>query len=232
MRYTKTMNHLKPNTYHLTSNTYDLRPKKAFTLIEILIVVAVIGILAVLAMTNWKGQLNKAKDTQRKKDLNRLRTAFEEYYNDHNCYPPSDILNNCGGSELQPYLNSIPCDPETHTPYYYVFDENNPSCGQEFRILTTLRNNNDQAIKKLGCDPESGCGYKNENQSNYNYGVTSTNTSLTTPSPSPSLNGHYACDPQGICNYYNNPIEANCPITFNNPNCNNQCSNPSTHCSQ
>ena len=238
--------------------------KRAFTLIEILIVVAIIAILTLLAITNWHQQLNRAKDTQRKKDLTRLRTAFEEYYNDHQCYPPSNILNNCGSSELQPYLNSIPCDPAYQTPYCYVPDSNNPDCGQEFRILAALQNLDDPAISEIGCNGIASCGYETTcyqltGRTGYNYGIASTNARLAnpspeplpsdapipsvspppspTPTPSPSSSptptpGNYACDPQGICNYYNDPAAANCPVTFADPTCNNACNDPNNRCSQ
>ena len=252
--------------------------KKAFTLIEILIVVAIIAILTLLAIANWHQQLNRAKDAQRKKDLNRLKIAFEEYYDDNNCYPPTDIVNHCGGNQLQPYLNTIPCDPAYKTPYCYVTDGSN--CPQEFKLLATLQNRNDPAIKDLGCNGADACGYETTchqltGRTGYNYGVSSSNASLanpnpepvpsstpqssptpnptSTPTPSPSSSptptphpgplhsptptptptpGNYACDPQGVCNYYADPASANCPVTFANSTCNNACSNPANRCSQ
>jgi len=241
--------------------------KKAFTLIELMIVVAIIAILTLLAITNWHQQINRAKDAQRKKDLNRLKIAFEDYYNDHQCYPPADILNHCEGNELQPYLNSIPCDPSDNTPYCYIHDPDNQTCGQEFRILAALKNPHDPAIAELGCNSVAACGYETTCQqitgrTGYNYGVTSSNVSLANPNPEPAPNtsptpsstptptpspsssptptptpsqtplaGNYACDPQGICNYYSDPIAANCPVTFANSTCNYQCADPNNRCS-
>ncbi|MFC1653591.1 hypothetical protein ACFL1M_01975 [Patescibacteria group bacterium] len=53
----------------------------------------------------------------------------------------------------------------------------------------------------------------------------------TKPTPTPDPNT-YACDPGGNCNNYQNPQAAGCPIFFNSDNCDNRCSDTSTHCRQ
>jgi len=51
----------------------------AFTLIEILVVIAIIGILATLAMVSYSGSQKQARDTQRKSDLKQYQTALESH---------------------------------------------------------------------------------------------------------------------------------------------------------
>ena len=107
--------------------------RRGFTLIELVVVVAILALLLIITMMSWKNQLNKARDAQRKDDLQRISIAFEEYFSDFGCYPPENILDNCGGGELKPYLDKIPCDPVTDKPYEYVPDGDNPACPRNFR---------------------------------------------------------------------------------------------------
>ena len=60
---------------------------KAFTLIELLIVVAIIGILAAIAVPNFLNAQARAKIARAKGDLRSLSTALESYRIDHNRYP-------------------------------------------------------------------------------------------------------------------------------------------------
>lgn len=66
----------------------SLRKAQAgFTIIELLIVIAIIAILAGLVLNNFQGAQAKARDTQRVTDINNIHTKLEEYYNDNNGYP-------------------------------------------------------------------------------------------------------------------------------------------------
>jgi prepilin-type N-terminal cleavage/methylation domain-containing protein len=125
--------------------------KHAFTLLELLIVIALIVIIAsvVIVLSKPLDQIAKANDTKRKNDLDVLYKAFEEFYNDHGCYPKpeevcydnptnictisktatSKICNICGGKEnapssfsnFSPYLKGLPCDPE-HPKKKYLYE--------------------------------------------------------------------------------------------------------------
>ncbi len=61
--------------------------KRAFTLIELLIVVAIIGILAAIAVPNFLGAQIRAKNSRVQSDFASLRTALESYNIDNNGYP-------------------------------------------------------------------------------------------------------------------------------------------------
>lgn len=54
---------------------------KAFTLIEMLVVVSLIGILAALALVSFGGAQKQARDTTRKSDLKQYQNALEIYGN-------------------------------------------------------------------------------------------------------------------------------------------------------
>ncbi len=60
----------------------------AFTLIELLIVVAIIGILAAIAVPNFLNAQVRAGVSRVKADFKAISTAMELYYLDNNDYPP------------------------------------------------------------------------------------------------------------------------------------------------
>lgn len=69
-----------------------------FTLVELLVVIAVIGMLAGLLLTNFVGVRGRASDAKRKSDIAQLKTAVRIYYNDFQNYPTasSGTMMGCG----------------------------------------------------------------------------------------------------------------------------------------
>jgi prepilin-type N-terminal cleavage/methylation domain-containing protein len=66
------------------------RNNKGFTLIELMIVVAIIGILAAIAIPQFNSYRQKAHDSAAKSQLKNLATAMESFYVDKDTYTGAD----------------------------------------------------------------------------------------------------------------------------------------------
>jgi general secretion pathway protein G len=79
-----------------------------FTLMEIMIVMALIVTLASVGLSIYGNSVTRAKEATLKEDLFRMRDAIDQYYADKNKYPASlDAL------VSEKYLRAIPMDPFT-----------------------------------------------------------------------------------------------------------------------
>jgi len=78
--------------------------KKAFTLMEILIVVAILGILAAIVIPTFSGHIQEAKEAAAKDDLRILRNAIGLYAAQHNNVPPGYLLGKSFLSPVFPYF--------------------------------------------------------------------------------------------------------------------------------
>lgn len=153
-----------------------MNKKNGFTLVELLIVMAIVAVLAIIVagVLNPATLINKGKDAQRKKDLNRIKIAFEEYFNDKGCYPNNvDIWNistNCNSSSIfSPYLSPWPCDPNGQ-PYIIKFI----NC-TTFKVITNLQNKKDNDIPTNWYTREDVTMVDIYTKDQVNYGVSSSN---------------------------------------------------------
>ena len=79
-----------------------------FTLMEIMIVMALIVTLAGVGLSVYGNSVTRSKEAVLKEDLFRMRDAIDQYYADKNKYPPSlDSL------VSEKYMRAIPVDPFT-----------------------------------------------------------------------------------------------------------------------
>src|SRR6187549_1257858 len=79
-----------------------------FTLMEMMIVMALIVILAGVGLSLYGNSVTRAKEATLKEDLFRMRDAIDQYYADKNKYPSSlDSL------VSEKYLRAVPVDPFT-----------------------------------------------------------------------------------------------------------------------
>ena len=100
----------------------DRRRQAGFTLLELIIVVAIIGILATIAMPNLKDMPRRANESVLKTNLRTLRDLIDQYYGDQGHYPESlDVFVEKG------YLRHVPYDPMTKSNTTWVLEFEEPS---------------------------------------------------------------------------------------------------------
>lgn len=102
--------------------------KKGFTIIELLIVIAVIAILVGIALPRFKGMQDEGRIAQAKGELRTLQTAVESYFIHQSSVYPS-ALSLLTGASITPNLlgGTLPTDPFNGTSNYgYVTDGANP----------------------------------------------------------------------------------------------------------
>jgi type II secretion system protein G len=98
--------------------------QRGFTLIEMMIVVAIIAILAGILVPNFVRARAQAQTAACEANLKEIATALELYETDNDKYPSSNTLN-ASDTDLQPYLKQIPVDPAAGPSVYYTYTVTN-----------------------------------------------------------------------------------------------------------
>jgi type II secretory pathway pseudopilin PulG len=177
-----------------------MRRHLGITMIELLVSVAIIGLLIVAMTIGIRSYLLRSSDAERKSDLKKISQALEQYYNDHNGYPatldgnPASSLISCGtNAVLNPYMKDVPCDPNggAARPYLYIpttttrVGSRGETLPTGYRLLTALQYTPDPQIEDVGCPGANGCGgipgtVAVPDKTIYNFGI-ATNTQLIQP---------------------------------------------------
>jgi prepilin-type N-terminal cleavage/methylation domain-containing protein len=140
----------------LSGVCYFSSARQGFTLVELLIVIAVITMIMVVVFPNFMGVRQRARDSQRKSELAQIQRAIELYKQDQMppVYPTTGALSsdlcgkcwssggmNCSGNI---YMYKVPCDPQssgtTPTPFLYIASG---ADALQYTISTCLENAGD-----------------------------------------------------------------------------------------
>lgn len=170
--------------------------QRGFTLVELLIVMAILSVLVGLVGMGFRSSQIRGRDAQRKSDLRQVSASLELLFSDYGRYPDDDgagFIKACpfdpnninsgvcdwGESELgdgkTTYLRTMPKDPGSALKYFYrvVPASNN----QKYQIFAYLENTQDQDCLEETCQspPVSfNCG--SGSVRTCNFAVTSSNT--------------------------------------------------------
>ena len=160
--------------------------KQGFTLIELIIVMAIFAIIAAIGIGSYTTSQMKGWDAQRVQNLQGIRQSLEMYYNDYGKFPAaaSGVINSCDGSTCTwgagtfndtngtVYMRTVPKDPrDPLRRYYYV------TAGDEswFKIYACIESPQDPR-RVVGGYAGTNCGYCIESNTTLcNYGISSTN---------------------------------------------------------
>lgn len=82
-----------------------------FTLVEVLIVVALIGLLTTVAVLSVQNRRASARDTKRVADIKKIQTALESYYYNQGHYPDTEEFTTSLATSGVVYLEQIPIAP-------------------------------------------------------------------------------------------------------------------------
>lgn len=139
-----------------------------FTLIEILIAVAIIAILTAIGIVSYSSVNKRSRDAKRFGDIEQIRSALEMYRSDRGHYPAPDGNQSPSfgvAANLQTelvdngYLPSIPADPQSPT-HNYMYEASNQDLetGNFYGYcLCGFIENNSQVTST--CTPDASCTY-------------------------------------------------------------------------
>jgi len=134
--------------------------KKGFTLVELLVVMAIISVLATLIVGGFRSSQMRGRDAERKSDLKQISNALEIFYADYGKYPPSSGTQvaacsynpstgagaacNWGSSEFTDgktvYFKVIPKDAASGQIYVYKVS----STQNKYQLYSHLENTQDK----------------------------------------------------------------------------------------
>lgn len=126
-------------------------PARGFTMIELVIVMAMLGLLLSLALPQYMATLERGREQVLQSNLATLREAIDKFYGDRGRYPDSleDLV-------TQRYLRAIPNDPYTESPTWVVVAPRDTGKGGVIDVRSTLTDINGQPRRAAGSAADSG----------------------------------------------------------------------------
>jgi general secretion pathway protein G len=160
---------------------YKRKLQRGFTLIELIIVMAIMGLLIGIVASSFQTSRIKGKDARRKSDLKQVQNALEAYINDHGTYPVSTagVITACGagnatcawGSPFTDqngtvYMAQLPSDANAPTFQYQYLVSSDHKMYQLYAYIEDTQDADAYNYNGVFCGVGTTC----------NYGLSSPNT--------------------------------------------------------
>lgn len=156
---------------------YLYKKDNGFTLVELLIVLAILAMLATIGFGQYSTSQTKARDAQRKADVGNIARALEMYYNDFGVFPEDDgggliSVDKDGdgtnddlewGESFETdeaiYMKELPKDPhaDNGSEWDYCYDAADDQ--SSYHLYAVLENEDDSDYVDSYDDTECGAGY-------------------------------------------------------------------------
>ncbi len=125
--------------------------ERGFTLIEMMIVVAIIAILVAILVPNFMRARAQAQTAACEANLKEIATALELYQTDHQQYPNVTAATNVTSSEpnIGSYLRQTPIDPVAPAGNY-TYQVTNPDTGTASYTITCPGSHDPATLTSIG----------------------------------------------------------------------------------
>ena len=117
-------------------NTFKSQQIKGFTIVELIVVIAVIGILAGISIVGFSRYQADARDARRVSSVTSIAEALEKYYDINGEYPSCSVLSATGTNVSQTTLKGIN-QSTLVAPQANSTDTNSIKCTSSGSILTS-----------------------------------------------------------------------------------------------
>jgi len=148
-----------------------------FTLIELLVVISIISILTIISVSQFNTAKIKARDTQRKADIDSVSKALNTYFADYGYFPEEGVVawgeafvDDNNQAEDYYYMRTMPEEEYLDSGYCYLVDDDNSAYVLLAELEGDESGNSNVLLTEDVCGQSSGQAY--------NFGLSSTNTTV------------------------------------------------------